>query len=121
MSDIPIMPNPVNLTEVAAQMVIEAMEGEGLDKNTHALRVGITGGGCAGLQYLLDFTDSPNEEYDWIYDQHGIKIAVDQFSAMHLAGTTINYVDGLSGSGFKFENPSMNTRHCGCGSSFGYS
>lgn len=117
MTEIPTMPEPITLTSLAASKVIEAMQNEGMSPETHTLRIGVTGGGCSGLQYMLDFTDKPCEDSDWICSQHGIKIAVDQFSAAHLVGTEIDYVDGLSGSGFRFNNPNV-TRKCGCGSSF---
>jgi iron-sulfur cluster assembly accessory protein len=117
MTDIFAFHEPITITELAAKMVLETMQREGMDPDAYSLRIGVTGGGCSGLQYLLDFTNTPNEESDWVYRQHGIKIAVDQFSAGHLMGTTVDYTDGLNGSGFKFENPNV-TRKCGCGSSF---
>ena len=80
------------------------------------LRFGITGGGCSGLQYLLDFAEKPRE-IDFSEHQHGVEVFIDPFSAAHLNGTIIDYVDSLTGSGFKFENPNI-VRSCGCGSSF---
>lgn len=116
--DTPLPPNPVILTEEAADMVLQAMSEEGMSAETHALRIGVIGGGCSGLQYLLDFHDLEKEnEYDWKYDQHSITVVVDQFSAIHLAGTTVEYMDNLSGTGFKFVNPNIK-RSCGCGSSW---
>lgn len=112
--DIPATPAPVKLTERAAEMVKKAMADEKMDD--HGLRVGVIGGGCSGLQYLLDFTKAPTGE-DFVDTQFGIPIFVDQYSAGHLMGTTVDYVDGLAGSGFKFENPNIQ-RACGCGSSF---
>jgi iron-sulfur cluster insertion protein len=111
---IPLAPNPISLTEKAAEMVRDAMEQEGLEG--HGLRIGVIGGGCSGLQYLLDFSEK-SVELDFVDEQHGIQIFVDPFSAAHLQGTVINYVDGLHGSGFKFENPNI-VRACGCGQSF---
>jgi iron-sulfur cluster insertion protein len=110
----PAMPSAINLTAKAAEMVKSAMEQEGLAG--HALRVGVMGGGCSGLQYLLDFAKEPTGE-DYVLESSGIKVFIDPFSAGHLYGTVIDYVDGLHGSGFKFENP-MVQRACGCGSSF---
>jgi iron-sulfur cluster assembly protein len=95
-------------------MVKVAMEEEKL--NHHALRVGVTGGGCSGLQYLLDFASDPEAD-DLVDEQHGIRIFVDPYSAGHLDGTLIDYVDDLAGTGFKFDNPKI-VRSCGCGSSF---
>lgn len=109
-----VMPTPVVLTEKAAEMVKKAKEQEGL--LTHGLRIGVIGGGCSGLQYLLDFAEQPSEE-DFVSEQHGVTVFVDPFSASHLVGTEIDYIDGLQGSGFKFNNPNVQ-RSCGCGSSF---
>jgi iron-sulfur cluster assembly accessory protein len=113
-NEIPQMPLPINLTARAVEMVIEAMRQE--DMVNHSLRVGVVGGGCSGLQYLLDFTDKPTD-HDYAFSVAGINVLVDPFSAAHLQGTTIDYVDGLQGAGFKFENPNVQ-RSCGCGSSF---
>lgn len=111
---LPARPDPISLTPKAAEMVKEAMVEENLDG--HALRIGVTGGGCAGLQYLLDFSEKPTED-DFILEQHGVTIYIDPFSAAHLTGTTIDFADGLQGSGFKFDNPGIQ-RSCGCGMSF---
>jgi iron-sulfur cluster assembly accessory protein len=105
---------PISLTEKAAEMVREARKQEGLEG--HGLRVGVIGGGCSGLQYLLDFAKEANDD-DFVIEAHGVTVFVDPFSAGHLAGTVIDYVDGLQGSGFKFNNPNIQ-RSCGCGSSF---
>jgi iron-sulfur cluster assembly accessory protein len=107
-------PMPVTITEKAAEMVVNAMKEEELEG--HGLRIGVIGGGCSGLQYLLDFTKAPSDE-DFTSEQHNIAVYIDPFSAAHLSGTIIDYVDGLQGAGFKFENPNIQ-RSCGCGSSF---
>ncbi|MEO0813807.1 MAG: iron-sulfur cluster assembly accessory protein [Myxococcota bacterium] len=111
---LPLPPPPISLTERAAEMVKKAMSQEQMDD--HALRVGVLGGGCSGLQYLLDFSDK-STDMDFVAEQHGVTIFVDGFSAGHLTGTVIDYVDSIQGSGFKFENPNIQ-RTCGCGSSF---
>ncbi|MEZ4270324.1 MAG: iron-sulfur cluster assembly accessory protein [Myxococcota bacterium] len=113
-NEIPLMPSPVRLTDKAVDMVKQAMEQEGLEG--HGLRVGVIGGGCSGLQYLLDFSKAPLED-DFVSEALGVSIYVDPYSAAHLAGTEIDYTDGLNGSGFKFNNPRI-VRSCGCGSSF---
>ena len=113
-SALPERPLPVRLSEKAAVMVKKAMQEEQLED--HVLQVGVIGGGCSGLQYLLDFAPRPTPD-DFTYELHGITVYVDVFSATHLEGTVIDYVDGLQGSGFKFENPNIQ-RSCGCGSSF---
>lgn len=111
---LPTPPPPISLTEQAAEQVRRAREQEEMPE--HGLRVGVLGGGCTGLQYLLDFDEKPGDE-DWVSDQHGVAVFVDPFSAAHLSGTVIDFVDGLHGSGFKFDNPNIQ-RSCGCGSSF---
>lgn len=112
---IPEMPIPVTLTEKAIDMVKIAFEQENID-SSHALRIGIVGGGCSGLQYMLDFSKEFSE-YDMVYNQGDIKVVIDYFSASHLMDTVVNYVDTIGESGFKFENPNV-TRTCGCGMSF---
>ena len=105
---------PINLTPKAIEMVKEAMEAEKLDG--HGLRVYVQGGGCAGFQYGLDFDKEPRPG-DFEMDVQGLKVFIDPMSATHLEGTVIDYVMGISGAGFKFNNPTAKTT-CGCGSSF---
>ncbi len=109
-----LLPIPVTLTPKAAEMVKQAMQAEGLVGQ--GLRVGVIGGGCSGLQYLLDFDEAPGDD-DFVSVHHDVTVFVDPFSAGHLMGTEIDYVDSLQGSGFKFNNPNIQ-RSCGCGSSF---
>jgi len=118
---VPQAPAPILLTERASLMVKQAMEQEGLTDG-YALRVGVVGGGCSGLQYLLDFSKEFTD-LDFQFEQFNLKILIDPFSAAHLYNpamqnpTVIDYVDDLQGSGFKFENSNV-VRSCGCGSSF---
>ncbi len=116
-SDAPLMSHPIILTEDAVKMVRQAMEEEGLEADKW-LYIGVRGGGCSGLEYVLDFVDAPT--YDgWFEDeQFGLKTCTDPISAQHLQGTTIRYMNTLMGSGFRFDNPTAQ-RKCGCGSSFG--
>ncbi len=108
-------PQPVLLTAKAVEMVKITRDQEGIDPS-HGLRVAVRGGGCSGFEYALDF-ESETRPNDWVYDQHGLKIYVDAVSARYLEGTTVDYVLGMSGAGFKFNNPRA-TGTCGCGSSF---
>jgi len=79
------------------------------------LRVGIRGGGCAGFEYVLDFSNKNDDDIVSTHD--GITVYIDPVSAMHLEGVMIDYIMGLSGTGFKFINPYASTT-CGCGNSF---
>lgn len=83
------------------------------------LRIGVAGGGCSGLSYKLDFDESgANEEKkDKVFESQGIKIVVDMRSFLYLAGTELDYTDGLQGKGFHFINPNA-SRTCSCGESF---
>ena len=104
----------LSVTPAAAEMAKVAMQREGL-KDTN-LRVSVVGGGCSGFQYSLSFDDTVRPD-DAVIEQNGVRVLVDSVSAPYLQGTTIDYVSGLHGAGFKFINPNA-TRTCGCGSSF---
>ncbi|MBL8681898.1 MAG: iron-sulfur cluster insertion protein ErpA [Myxococcales bacterium] len=106
--------SPVALTEVAAAKVREIAKEEGLEGQ--GLRVQVKGGGCSGFQYDLYFDEKPTD-MDQIVESRGVKIFIDPLSAQYLEGTEIDYVEGLSGAGFKFGNPNVKGT-CGCGSSF---
>jgi len=105
---------PLLLTDEAVEKVKEVMNREGLKDG--GLRISIVGGGCSGFQYNLGLDDSPRED-DTIIEQGGVKLFVDPISQQYVYGTTIDYVNGLHGAGFKFVNPNA-ARTCGCGSSF---
>jgi iron-sulfur cluster assembly accessory protein len=104
----------VSLTSLAATKVNEIRQAEGIEGNM-ALRLRVVGGGCAGFSYDLYF-DEP-AEVDRQIDLSGVKVVVDEMSLMYLVGTEIDYVEGLQGAGFKFNNPNTKST-CGCGSSF---
>jgi iron-sulfur cluster insertion protein len=106
---------PVTLTPKAIDMIKITRDQEGIDAS-HGLRVAVRGGGCSGFEYALDFEQEPRES-DWVYDQGGLTLFVDAVSARYLEGTSIDYVLGMSGAGFKFNNPQARGT-CGCGSSF---
>lgn len=112
----PVLEDDINLTERAAQEVMSIRSKNNIPE-THALRLGVKGGGCSGLSYVLAFDDNIKEK-DIVLEKHGVKIVVDQKSMFYLSGTTLDFTDGLNGRGFVFNNPQA-TRTCGCGSSFG--
>jgi iron-sulfur cluster assembly accessory protein len=108
--------NPIVMTAKAVEMVKSAMTEEGLQG--HGIRVGVVGGGCSGFQYSMDFEKQPADG-DLTFEQEGITFYVDPMSSMYLQGVTIDYVQGLQGAGFKFNNPNAK-QTCGCGQSFSY-
>ena len=104
----------VRITDVAATKVNEIRDAEGIEGNM-ALRLRVVGGGCAGFSYDLYFDEIA--EVDRQVELNGVKVVVDEMSLMYLVGTEIDYVEGLQGAGFKFNNPNVKST-CGCGSSF---
>ncbi len=109
-------PQPVNFTAKALEMVKDAMSRENL--SGYGIRVGVVGGGCSGFQYSMDFENAARDG-DATFEQDGITVYVDPMSSMYLQGVTVDYVVGLQGAGFKFNNPNARNT-CGCGQSFTY-
>ena len=105
----------VTLTERAAKEVRQIIKEKGLAEGTH-LRLGVSGGGCSGFEYVLDFTDAPTAE-DGLAESQGLRIAIDPKAQMYLKGLNIDFNDDLLNRGFKFTNPNA-TGTCGCGTSF---
>jgi iron-sulfur cluster assembly accessory protein len=81
------------------------------------LRIQVVGGGCSGFQYRMGFDKNFNDQSDQIYEFDGLKVFVDKQSLLYMDGSEVDYVEGLHGAGFKFNNPNV-TGSCGCGSSF---
>jgi iron-sulfur cluster assembly protein len=106
----------VTLTEKAAKQVLRVMTEQNMTPET-VLRVGVVGGGCSGFQYSLGFDKQFDAARDTVSDQHGIRVAVDKRSELHLDGTVLDYYEGLDKHGFTFNNPNA-VKSCGCGSSF---
>ena len=104
----------VKLTPKAIEMVRKMQTKEGLGAE-HGMRIGVVGGGCSGFQYSLNF--DTQKEGDRVTDFDGVIVLVDEISLPYIAGTTLDYVEGLHGAGFRFDNPRA-SRTCGCGSSF---
>jgi len=105
----------IQVTEVAAQR-IQALLAEDGKQDTHGLRMKVVGGGCSGLQYQLSFDDKLRE-IDSEIEAHGVRVIVDEKSALYLVGSVLDFVDTLQESGFKIENPNASNT-CGCGQSF---
>jgi iron-sulfur cluster assembly protein len=105
----------IQLTDTAAGKVQSFIDEHGATEGA-GLRVAVLPGGCSGFQYGLNIEDAPEDD-DEILDVSGIRVFVDPFSAQYLEGIEIDYVSGMMGSGFAFNNPAA-TGGCGCGSSF---
>jgi iron-sulfur cluster assembly accessory protein len=104
----------VNLTPKAVEAVrkMHAKEGLGAEQG---LRISVVGGGCSGFQYSMNF--DTRKDGDVVTELDGINVFVDEISLPYIAGTTLDYVEGLHNAGFRFDNPRA-SRTCGCGSSF---
>lgn len=105
---------PMIFTDAAAAKVRSLIEEE--QNDNLKLRVFITGGGCAGFSYGFTFDEAVAED-DTQIENHGVIMVVDPMSFQYLAGSQVDYTEGLQGSQFKINNPNATTT-CGCGSSF---
>lgn len=106
--------SPVKLAAGAITEVKRLMAEPGFD-TTEFLRVGVKGGGCSGLSYILGF--DKKEEDDEVYDIEGIPVIMKAAHGIYLMGIEVNYENGLNARGFTFKNPNASNT-CGCGSSF---
>src|SRR5690606_9854815 len=104
----------VILTDRAVKQIHKIRADENIPDDQF-LRVGVKGGGCSGMSYILGF-DTENE-FDMELDRSGLKVIVDKRHVIYLGGTVVDFKDGLDARGFTFENPRAAST-CGCGSSF---
>ena len=105
----------MKITDKAKTRIQEIKQESNLD-SSYFLRVSVQGGGCSGLSYKLDF-DNELKPGDQEFEDNGEKLVLDMKSFLYLAGTKLDFSDGLNGKGFQFHNPNA-TRTCGCGESF---
>lgn len=105
----------VTLTQKAVQQINALM-----DQNGHyGLRLGVKKGGCAGMEYTLDYVDEVTQ-HDEVIEQDGARVLIAPMAQMFLFGTEIDYEVSLLEAGFKFNNPNV-TEACGCGESIKFS
>jgi len=107
----------VTLSPKAHKHILQLMVEGGITPDTHNLRVGVKGGGCSGLSYVMDFDDKIEPTDEIVEADAGLKVVIDKKSVLYLYGTELTYSDGLNGKGFQWENPNA-SRTCGCGESF---
>ncbi|MEM7767403.1 MAG: iron-sulfur cluster assembly accessory protein [Pseudomonadota bacterium] len=104
-------PKIVSLSNAAAGQVRTIMD----EKGAGFLRVGVTNGGCAGMEYVMDYVDTP-EALDEVVEDNGVKIVVDAKAVLFLLGSVVDYETTLLHEKFVFRNPNQ-TDACGCGES----
>ena len=105
----------ITVSDKAKEKVTRLIADAHLD-DTYRLRASVAGGGCSGLSYKLDF-DNEVRPMDQEFEDKGVRVVVDMKSFLYLAGTELDFSDGLNGKGFQFNNPNA-SRECGCGESF---
>ena len=101
----------VTLTPIAAQQIARLMAKQG----SQGLRIGIKKGGCAGMEYTMDYVAEANP-LDEVVEQDGARVLIAPMAQMFLFGTQIDYETDLLHAGFKFNNPNV-AEACGCGES----
>jgi iron-sulfur cluster assembly protein len=106
--------SPIQFTEGAIKEINRLMTEPGFD-STQMLRIGVKGGGCSGLSYILNF-DSKKES-DVIYQFESLSFVIDKAHELYLYGMEIDWQGGLNSRGFTFQNPNA-SKTCGCGTSF---
>ncbi|MBC7586840.1 MAG: iron-sulfur cluster assembly accessory protein [Chitinophagaceae bacterium] len=106
--------SPVSFTENAIIEIKRLMNEDGFDKATH-LRIGVKGGGCSGLSYVLGF--DAQEPEDDVYEFEGLNFVMNKSHGLYLFGMEVDWQDGLNSRGFTFSNPNA-SKTCGCGTSF---
>jgi iron-sulfur cluster assembly accessory protein len=105
---------PVTLTNTAVEEITRLMNAEGFD-STQQLRIGVKGGGCSGMTYVLGF-DAKTEK-DESFEINGIACIMEKSHGIYLMGMEVDWQGGLNSRGFTFNNPNA-SKTCGCGTSF---
>jgi iron-sulfur cluster assembly protein len=109
-----VVQGPVSFTQDAIHEIKNLLEKENVSENV-ALRVGVKGGGCSGMSYILGFDSRQEGDEEFIID--GIRVFMNKSHELYVFGMTIDYQKGLNARGFVFQNPNAKTT-CGCGTSF---
>jgi len=109
-----VVEQKAEITDAAAAKVKKLIEEEG--NPNLKLRVTVSGGGCSGFQYGFDFDENVNDD-DIKIEKDGVTMLIDTMSMQYLAGSAVDFLDGLEGSRFVISNPNAKST-CGCGSSF---
>lgn len=106
--------SPVSFTPGAVEELNKLMNADGFDRSSF-LRIGVKGGGCSGMSYVLGFDQK--QENDDIYEADGLTFIMNKAHGIYLAGMEIDWQGGLNARGFSFTNPNA-SKTCGCGTSF---
>ena len=105
----------ITLTKKAEEKVKEILLDQ--PETFSGLRIQVVGGGCSGFQYRMGFDKNFNDQNDSVFEFDGLRVFIDKSSLLYMDGSEVDYIEGLHGAGFKFNNPNV-SGSCGCGSSF---
>lgn len=108
------MENLIEITDKAIAQIKQIAQTDNPD-GKKGLRLAVTGGGCSGLSYKIEFSESKEKDNVLTFD--GVKVLIDPKSSIYLKGIVLDFKDGLNGKGFVFDNPNAKNT-CGCGESF---
>lgn len=106
----------IQVTGAAVERIRAVLAQEKISPTQGGLRLGVTGGGCSGMSYVMRFENRPREN-DNIFEFGGVRVFIDPKSFVYLRGITLDYEETLIRQGFTFVNPNA-SRSCGCGTSF---
>ncbi len=106
----------IQVTDKAVAHIRSAMTKENMSLASGGLRLGVQGGGCSGMSYVIRFETQPHER-DRIFEFQDVRVFIDPKSFIYLSGMTLDYEETLMRQGFVFNNPNA-TKSCGCGTSF---
>ena len=114
MAEIKARPDPFRVSDRAARRIGQILAREGTQGMK--LRISVSGGGCSGFQYGFDLDDK-DEEGDIAVEREGARVVIDGMSLLYMMGCEVDYVEDLTGSYFRINNPNA-ASSCGCGNSF---
>ncbi len=109
-----IVESPLQFSPQAVKEIRRLMDETGFDSNNF-LRIGVKGGGCSGLSYILGF--DKRQETDQLFESNSLNFIMNPSHGIYLSGMQIHWEDGLNARGFSFNNPNA-SKTCGCGTSF---
>lgn len=105
---------PIRFTSAAATEIKRLMSETGFDTSKF-LRIGVKGGGCSGMTYILEFDEK--KDNDEVYEDAGVSFIINKAHGIYILGMEVNWEGGLNARGFTFKNPNASST-CGCGTSF---
>lgn len=113
-SNVALLTAPVTLTEGAKKEIIKLIAQQELGED-YGLRLGVEGGGCSGMSYVLGFDQKKDGDQEYLIDD--IKVFMHKAHGLYLVGMEVDFQNGLNARGFTFSNPNASST-CGCGTSF---